>query len=254
MIPDLFSIGPIAIHSFGLMVAAAIIVGLRLAVKSFQKFGLPVTAAEPIVFVAGISGVVGARIWSMLFFDLNSTIADPVGTLLSSGGFVFHGGLIVSLICTAIYIRRKGLPLGTVADALGPALTLGYGVGRLGCQLSGDGDYGAPTESIWGMSYSTGYIPTPPGVLVYPTPFFESIGALISVWLLIKLESLPAWQSPGKRFGAMLVLMGFFRFMVEFIRVEPMLSIGITEAQLVSILIAIFGCLLIFHKGHAHAA
>lgn len=227
--------------------ALAIIAGLRLATQSFRRFGLPADRAEPIVFVAGVSGVVGARLWSMFFYDLNSTLADPLGTLLSSGGFVFHGGLLVSIVCSAIYISRKGLPLARVADALGPALTLGYGIGRLGCQLSGDGDYGAPTSSIWGMSYSTGYIPTPPGVLVYPTPFFESVGALLSVWLLLRLErSLGYWNVDGRRFGAMLALMGTCRFMVEFIRVEPMLAIGITEAQLVSLGLMLVGSVLIF--------
>lgn len=254
MIPDLISIGPLTIHSFGLMVAAAIIAGLRLAARSFSKAGLPLASAEPIVFVAGVSGVIGARLWSMFFYDLNSTINDPIGTLFSSGGFVFHGGLIVSTICSSIYINRRGLPLGLVADALAPALMLGYAIGRLGCQLSGDGDYGAPTSSLWGMSYSSGYIPTPPGVLVYPTPFFESLGAFFSLWVLLGLEGSKRLKTPGCKFGVMLILMGFFRFWVEFIRVEPLLKLGITEAQLVSLVLFVVGMGLFLWRGRANEA
>lgn len=255
MIPDLISVGPVTIHSFGLMVALAIVAGLKLATKSFSRLGLPVQHAESIVFVAGISGILGARFWSMFVYERGATFNDPLGTLLSSGGFVFHGGLIISALCTAYFIRRRGLSIPIVADALGPALMLGYGIGRLGCQLSGDGDYGAPTTSIFGMSYSTGYIPTPPGQFVYPTPFFESLMAFASLYILLKLER-EKHLRPGKRFAAMMILMGACRFLIEFIRVEPMMAIGITEAQLVSIIlvgIGIFIALPFSRRRDAHS-
>src|SRR5690606_6293941 len=107
----------------------------------------------------------------------------------------------------------------------------------VGCQLSGDGDYGIVTESFIGMSYATGVVPTPPGVRVYPTPFFESVLALGIVWILTTVEKLPNWSHPGMRFGLMLVLISIERFFIEFIRVEDVVLGALTQAQVISILL-----------------
>lgn len=234
MIPTLLELGPLPIRSFGLMVALALIVGsIRLA-KSFSRYGLRPELAERYVMVAGVSGIIGARIWYMIE-DWQRTKFDFVGTLFSSAGFTFYGGFIIAAVAVIIAAKWDGTPLTKLVDALGPCLAVGYAVGRLGCQLSGDGDYGFTTNSWWGMSYSTGVVPTLPGELVYPTPLFESALAvlvLIVVGLVEKSKSILI--QPMQRFGLYLLLISLERFVVEFLRVNERILGPLSEAQVIS--------------------
>jgi len=154
MIPTLLELGPIPIRSFGLMVALALIVGsIRLA-KSFPRYGIAPELAERYVMVAGVSGIIGARLWYIVE-DWQRTKFDLTGALFSSAGFTFYGGFIIAAIAVVIAAKRDGTKLSSLCDALGPCLAIGYAIGRLGCQLSGDGDYGIPTQRICGKSLST---------------------------------------------------------------------------------------------------
>ncbi len=245
MIPTLLEIGPLPIRSFGLMVALALIVGsIRLA-KSFALYGLKPELAERYVMIAGISGIIGARLWYIIE-DWQHTKYDLVGALTSSAGFTFYGGFIVAAAAVIIAARRDGTALTKLMDALGPCLAVGYAIGRLGCQLSGDGDYGMTTTSWWGMSYSTGVVPTLPGELVYPTPLFESAWAVLVLLVLLRVERRDHFLSqPMQRFGLYLLLISIERFTVEFLRVNERVLGPFSEAQIIGGVFILLGAALI---------
>ena len=95
------------------------------------------------------------------------------------------------------------------------------------------------------MSYATGVIPTPDGVLAYPTPFYESTLTMLILWVLLRAETHPDWQRPLKRCGLYLALIGSERFVIEFIRVNPTAYFGLSQAQLIYLLVAGIGAVLL---------
>jgi len=252
MIPTLIEIGPLPIRSFGLMVALALFAGAVRLAHSFKRYGLDARLAERYVTAAGISGLLGARLW-FIAENWSDVKGDLLAALLSSAGFTFYGGFIIAAIYVYIIAKRDGTDIGKFCDSLGPCLALGYAIGRLGCQLSGDGDYGIPTTGFWGMSYATGIVPTPPGLLVYPTPLFESTIALAMLWILSRVEvSTTVLTGHFQRFGLYLVLLSFERLGVEGFRVNPVVAWGMSEAQIIALALILVGSLLLlkgFRKG-----
>lgn len=246
MIPNVLELGPVPIRSFGLMVALALFAGaLRLA-QSFTRYGIDPRFAERYVTAAGLSGLIGARLWYMAE-NWSVVRYDLLGALFASAGFTFYGGFIIASIVLYSMARRDGIGVARFCDALGPALALGYAIGRLGCQLSGDGDYGSVTEGFWGMSYATGVVPTPDGVRVYPTPLFESAISLAIVWILSRVERSTATLSkPLQRFGLYLALISLERIFVEVFRINPEALAGLSEAQVIGAALLLLGVLFIF--------
>jgi phosphatidylglycerol:prolipoprotein diacylglycerol transferase len=245
MIPNVLELGPIPIRSFGLMVALALFAGaLRLA-KSFQVYGIDPQLAERYVTAAGISGLVGARFWYMAE-NWSYVQHDIFGALFASAGFTFYGGFIIASVVLLVMARRDGVGIARFCDALGPALALGYAVGRLGCQLSGDGDYGSVTTGFWGMSYATGVVPTPQGIRVYPTPLFESTIALAILFVLSWVEqSKTILRQPLQRFGLYLALISLERIAVEVFRINPEVLSGLSEAQVIGLILLAIGAVLV---------
>jgi phosphatidylglycerol:prolipoprotein diacylglycerol transferase len=245
MIPTLIEFGPIPVRSFGLMVALALFAGAVRLTMSFRRYGINPSLAERYVTAAGVSGLLGARLW-YIAENWSDVRHDIFGALFSSAGFTFYGGFIIASIVVYLLAKRDGTPVGRLCDSLGPCLALGYAVGRLGCQLSGDGDYGLPTTGFWGMSYSTGVVPTPPGMLVYPTPLFESTVALGVLGVLSYVErSTSLLAQPFQRFGLYLVLVSIERLSVEGLRINPVVAFGLSEAQCIALGLIAFGALLI---------
>lgn len=247
MIPQIVHLGPIPLNSFGLMVALGLLAAILRLGLSFERAGVRRELADSVVFLGGICGIVGARLW-YLGSNFQSVRHDLLGALFSSAGFVFYGGFLVGAVAVIVYARRLSLPVSTLADALGPALALAYAIGRLGCQLSGDGDYGMATDSWIGMSYATGVVPTAPGVLAYPTPLFESMLALLILVPLCRAELSPAWQPSGRRFGLYLTLMSIERFLIEFIRIEARVVPGFSQAQIVAVMLFVVGVGLMLRR------
>lgn len=245
MIPNVIEIGPIPIRSFGLMVALALFAGaLRLAI-SFKRYGLDPRLAERYVTAAGISGLIGARLW-FIAENWSDARHDLLGALLSSAGFTFYGGFIIAAIVVYLLAKRDKTDMSKLCDALGPCLALGYAVGRLGCQLSGDGDYGIRTTGWLGMSYATGVVPTLPGELVYPTPLFESSIALVVLWILSWVEVRSTVLSGRfQRFGLYLMLISIERFLVEFLRPNVKVLLNFSEAQIIAVGLGVFGVILL---------
>lgn len=219
---------------------------------------------------AAVGGIIGAKFFDV-FDNWQSFLQDPVGTLLSGGGLAFYGGLILGFIAVVWYQRRLGIPFLPSADAVAPALTAGYGVGRIGCQLSGDGDWGIPNNApkpdwmsflpdwMWAYRYPHHVLNTPntdpvPSVPVegcdwsycmqlaepvYPTPFYETIAMAVIFGILWMLRK--RLKAPGMLFFIYLGLIAIERFMVEKIRVNVRHEgvLGLTQAELISVILVL---------------
>lgn len=236
MLPEI-DLGPLTIQTFGLMVAlaflgAGVIVGAR-----FRELGVPSDWAYELLPAAAVGGLLGAKLWYSL--QQGDWSLDQ---LLSGSGLVWYGGALGGAAAVCAYARWRGILDWSLFDVCAPALAAGYAIGRVGCQLSGDGDYGKPTDAWWGMGYPDGTVPTPPGVEVHPTPLFEMalMGAL--AFLLWKLRDR---FRPGVMFGVYLIASSAERFLIEFLRRNDVVAGGLTLAQIVSVALAALGVAIV---------
>jgi phosphatidylglycerol:prolipoprotein diacylglycerol transferase len=251
-------IGSFAIPTFGLMVACAMLAAYFVLRADLARRGIASKdsgEAEALISSPCVAGFVGAKLYHLLESPAEF-FADPLHLLFSPYGFAWFGGLLAGFATFAFVawcITRRSASTGhpvslvTIFDAGSPAAALGYGIGRIGCLLSGDGDYGIPTTLPWGMSFPNGLVPTVERV--HPTPIYEFIAACAIAWWLWKLGATdqrtvrnteptsrhtgPAASSrrPGEVFAAYLVLTGLARFLVEFIRINPRTFMGMSNAQ-----------------------
>jgi phosphatidylglycerol:prolipoprotein diacylglycerol transferase len=237
--PELGSIGPLTFYSFGLMAALALVIpGLFLA-RDLRERGMDPTRAFELVLGAAIGGFVGARVYYLI---------EHRGE--SGSGLVWYGGLIGGVIGVVLVSAWRRMPLGLVANLAAPALALGYAIGRIGCQLAGDGDYGQRSDLPWAMSYPDGTVPTTHAV--QPTPLYETAAMLVVFWLLWRMRGRLA--RPWALFGLYCILAGVERFLIEFIRRNPEEAGGLTTAQLLSIPLVIVGVALLFRRAQPAAA
>jgi len=140
--------------------------------------------AEMLIAIPCLAGIVGAKLYHVL--ETPATFfAHPLQELFSPYGFAWFGGLLAGFAAFVWVGRRQNIPLLTLLDAGSPAAALGYGIGRIGCLLSGDGDYGVPTSLPWGMSFPDGLVPTTQRV--HPTPIYELIAACLIAWWLWRI-------------------------------------------------------------------
>jgi phosphatidylglycerol---prolipoprotein diacylglyceryl transferase len=174
-------------------------------------------------------------------------------------GFAFFGAVIGGFVALILLARRFRIAPLLMLDVASPAAALGYGIGRIGCLLSGDGDYGIPTTLPWGMSFPNGIVPTTERV--HPTPIYEFLVALVIFWILWKLgeRGLKKRAPNGMVFAAYLVLTGVARFLVEIIRINPrsfywLTKYGLSNAQAASVVSIIAGIILFLVCRRAPAA
>lgn len=236
MIPEI-SIGPLTLQTFGLMFAASFIVAGWIVHVRFGEIGKPPDWAYEMVFAALIGGLIGARLYFLV--DNYSEVKDDLlGSIFSGSGLTWYGGAAGGAIGVVIWAWwRKFLNLWLL-DLAAPALAAGYAVGRIGCQLSGDGDYGKPHDGFLAMSYPNGTVPTPPGVTVWPTPIFETVIMFAVAVVLWKLRDR---FRVGILFALYLILAGTERFLIEFLRTNVDVALGLTAAQLESLALVIAG-------------
>jgi phosphatidylglycerol:prolipoprotein diacylglycerol transferase len=264
--------GWLTIPTFGLMVATAMLVAYFVLREDLARRGIAAAesgVAESFIAIPCIAGIVGAKLYHVLETP-RELLSDPLGQIFSQFGFAWFGGLLAGMAAFIILARRNRIPLLVMLDAGSAAAALGYGIGRIGCFLSGDGDYGIPTSLPWGMSFPHGLVPT--DVRVHPTPIYELVVACWIAWVLWRLGHLQAhraafesvtvdsgkvrvpisnrsffflnghqlsrlmrWLRPGGVFAAYLVLTGAARFLVEFIRINPRTFLGMSNAQAASL-------------------
>lgn len=237
MYPYLFKIGPFHAGSYGAMLALGFLTTWYLLEKEMKRTNLNPASASSIIFSAMVGGILGAKIYFLLQ-HYKDVIADPVGMIFTGNGLVWYGGLIGGSLAVLWAIKKAKLPLLFTVDLIAPLLALGYVFGRMGCQLAGDGDYGIPSKLPWAMSYPNGLVPTLERV--HPAPIYEMIAFLIIFTILWRLRK--SHKPDGYLFSLYLVLAGIERFLIEFIRLNRPFFLGLTEAQLISILMIVAGC------------
>ncbi len=271
MIPKLFQLGPIPVYSYGLMLGICFIVASWLMQREFKRKKLDESAAINVTFIALVGGVIGSKLLYVIeewksFTSMSAEKLFSTEGLFSPAGLTFYGGLILATALIYIYTRYKKIIFLRVCDSAAPSLAIGYGIARVGCHLSGDGDYGLPVSEFmswvpWGTDYSNGTLPpsiafrgtdiaakfggvVPDTTLMHPTPIYEFIlGALIFWFLWSKRKS---FKGDGKLFGLYLILSGTSRLLIEFIRLNPRFLFGLSEAQLISIVLVGIGLYLYY--------
>ncbi|MCU0373257.1 MAG: prolipoprotein diacylglyceryl transferase [Ignavibacteria bacterium] len=248
MYPELFKIGPVSVHSYGLMLGIAFLIGSALFSRELKRQKLDENISIAVTFLAIIGGLVGSK----LFYIIEEWNFGKGGgffsyfrsdVLFSPSGLTFYGGLVLAILLIIIYCKTKKLRVMQIFDALSPAAILSYGIARIGCHLSGDGCYGIPVNGtpfeFLGYSYEKGIIPTHPGVLVHPTPLYELGVSVVLFFLLIFLRKKMNYF--GQLFYIYLIFAGFERLLVEFIRLNPKVILFLTQAQLISVIMILAG-------------
>ena len=250
MIPNLlevplpFGLGTLPIHSFGVMMVLAFLAAWQRLYLSLQAANEDPALAEQMVTWAAVGGIIGARIAYLLSYP-KEFLAAPLQTAFGGAGFVFYGGLFGGAFAVWLLLRRHKKAFFPMSDIVAPCLAVGYAVGRIGCQLSGDGDYGRSSILPWAMEYSLGVVPTQAGELHHPAPVYETFLALAIACLLVSAWGQRKLNKTGQIFGMYLLLSACARFLVELIRVEPRVIGALTQAQLVSIALSLIGLFLI---------
>jgi phosphatidylglycerol---prolipoprotein diacylglyceryl transferase len=246
-------IGPLTLGTYGLMVAIALICAFFILRADFARRGVSADA-EAIIGITGLAGLVGSRLYHLLESP-KEFFADPWPLLFSTMGFAFVGAIIGGFLALLLLAKRFRMSPLLLLDAASPAAAMGYGIGRIGCLISGDGDYGKPTTLPWGMAFPNGIDPTTYECVrwgaaadcrVHPTPIYEFLVAILIFWILWRLgaRGLKAHWPDGIVFAAYLVLSGIARFLVEIIRINPRSFYGLTNAQAASVISLLAGVAL----------
>ena len=228
--------------------------------REIRRRKLSVDPYSVVAYVA-IAGILGAKIWHMV-----DTPADRLSwqNLQSfsqfidwfRGGFAWFGGFVAGIATLLLLGRKYHVKLLSMLDLSSSAAAIGYGVGRIGCLVSGDGDYGKPTNLPWGMAFPHGLVPTtqtcvqwgwPANCSVHPTPIYEFAVAMAIFWYIwLRGErSLKHPLAPGVITGEFLILFGLERFLVEFLRINPRVIWGMSNAQFAALLTSIAGIVLL---------
>ena len=293
MYPELFTIPgtEITLYSFGLMVAMGVAVASWVTAKELrrkqsigqigsvklkvkQKGGKtkmenasPADLITNIAIIAAAAGIAGAKFFFLLE-HLEQFSADPIGMIFSGGGLTWYGGLLGGTVGVVLYAKLKNISIPHLADAIAPALILGYGIGRIGCQLAGDGDWGIPSDPdakpswlpdfLWGETYPNRIYRGSeiPETGVYPTPLYETIMSFIIfsiLWFFRKHKHKAGWL-----FMMYVFWVGVERFLIEKIRINvtyDVLGFQLSQAEVISVILIAVGIIgVIIMRGKKNAA
>ncbi len=272
MRPELFHIGPIPIYSFGLMMALAFLSANYLLTKEITRQWRDeeraAAFASVITLIALVAGVIGSKLFHLIE-NPGLVLQNGLSEVFSGSGLTFFGGLLLAIFVIFLYCRKKKISFVWLADVTAPGLILAYGIGRIGCQLAGDGDYGIPYEGTFAMSYPHGTVPTIAGynpelknkwlemhpgmsisdtfdITVHPTPVYETLACFAIFAFLFYLQR-RAHLPTGRLFAIYLIFAGLERFLVEWLRLNP-LYLGLSQAQWIGIALMIAGTWLFMKK------
>jgi phosphatidylglycerol:prolipoprotein diacylglycerol transferase len=232
-------IGHYSIGTFGILLWLAAVSGCWVLHKNFQRKHVAADAINVTALVT-VLGIVGAKLWHVLESP-HELMKIPLQLLLDRAGFAWFGGLVAAILVLMWQGRAAKTGALRMLDLTAPAASVGYAVGRLGCLISGDGDYGRPTSLPWGVSFPNGLVPT--SQHVHPTPVYECIVALLIAWYLWRRGRNE--KPVGEITGEYLILTGIARFLVEFIRINPRIYFGMSNAQVASLASIAAGVILI---------
>ncbi len=241
------------------MLALAFLVANYLLSKEIERKKIYPDVSSTVTFLAIVLGIAGSKLFHLIE-NFDRFLRNPIGETFNAGGLTFYGGLIVATIGNLIYLRSQKIEPLRFLDAAAPALMIGYGIGRIGCLLAGDGCYGEPCDLPWAMTFPNGYVSTlaaenpelamrfrqlfpgvevPNDIPVHPTPLYELFYSAIFFVLLWKLRTVP--KQAGWIFFVYLILQAAGRFSVEFIRLNPPILFGLSEAQVIALAMMLAG-------------
>ena len=243
------SLGPLDLQTFGICFAFAFLASGAIFGRRLRELGKPADWTYEAVFAALIGGVVGSRV-DFLIQNWDEVSGDVLGNIFSGSGLVFFGGLIGGAIGVLLWAWWRGWLGWDLLDTAAAPIAIGYTVGRIGCQVSGDGDYGVESDLPWAMAYPEGTVPT--NETVHPTPVYDTLTMGLATLVLWHLRDRFA---PGVLFGLYLIIAGAQRFLIELIRRNESVVGGLTLAQLFSLaLLALGSALLVSRRGAARPA
>jgi len=223
----------LSIKTFGLFFALNFVAWGALVGRRLRELAQPVDWAYEMVAAALVGGLIGAR----GYWLAQNHESFSLGNVLGGSGLVWYGGLAGGVVFVLLWARWRGFLTLALLDMAGPGLALGYAIGRIGCQVSGDGDYGKAWDGPWAMAYPHGTKPI--DTTVQPTPIYETLAMGLVAYLLWRLRDR---YRAGVLFCIYLMLAGTERLLVEFIRRNEHVFLGLTQAQLVSIAMIVAGC------------
>ncbi len=221
MYPKILDLGPVTIHTYGLLLALAFIAGIWLTSRNARREGLNPDAIWNLGLIVIFSALVGAKVLLFLsdfsYYSENPREIFSLSTLRATG--VFYGGLILALLASAWYLRRSGLPGWKVADLAAPGIALGHAIGRIGC-LSAGCCYGKATGLPWGITFTSQYAYDNVGVPLHsplhPTQLYESAATFgLFLYLMFRLSRK---HFTGQILLEYLIIYGGLRFLLEFFR------------------------------------
>ena len=230
-------LGPLTLQTFGIMLALGFIGAGVLMTRRLREIGRNADWAYEIAFSGMVGGLVGSRV-DYIIQNYDTVSGDLLGSVFSGTGLVWFGGLLGGAAGVLLWARLRGFLGLRLLDLCAPALALGYAVGRVGCQLAGDGDYGVASDVPWAMAYPDGTVPTTEEV--HPTPVYEALAMTLVAYVLWRLRDR---FRPGILFALYLIAAGIERLLVEFVRRNEDVAIGLTQAQLISVAMIAAGAL-----------
>ena len=240
MHPILFEIGGFPVYTYGVLLAAAYLLGLQFALVRARARGLDGQRVMDLGIWIIISALIGAKLL-LLVVDFDTFRRNPgeLLTLMRSGG-VFYGGLIAAVAVAIWYMRRHRMALWSVSDAFAPGIALGHVVGRLGCFFAGC-CYGRATDVPWAVTFTNEYaaqnVGTPLNIAIHPTQLYEAGAELAILGALLLLER-RGRTFPGRTFWSYMLMYGITRFVIEFYRGDPRGMVGmLSTSQFVSVLL-----------------
>ena len=241
MYPQLLELGPINIYTYGLLLAAAYLIGLLVALARARGRGLDPNRVMDLGIYVIISALVGAKLMVLIVdFEYFSLRPSNLWSLVRSGG-VFYGGLFLAIPVALLYLHRHRMPTWTTCDIFAPGIALGHAVGRIGCLMAGC-CYGRPTSVPWGITFTNtlaaSNVGTPLDVTLHPTQLYES-GAELAIFSFLLLMERRGRAFAGRTFWGYLLLYGVARFIIEFYRGDPRGTVFdvLSTSQFLSILV-----------------
>jgi phosphatidylglycerol:prolipoprotein diacylglycerol transferase len=241
MYPELFSLGPVTVYTYGVLLAVSYLLGLQLAIVRARRWKLNADRVLDLGIYIIIAALIGAKLLLLVtdFAQFRQSPADLL-SLARSGG-VFYGGLIAAVGVAFWYIHRHGMPFWTTCDAFAPGIALGHVTGRLGCFAAGC-CYGKPTSVSWAVVFTNPLAQansgTPLGIPLHPTQLYEAGAELLILIVLLTTER-RGHRFAGRTFWLYMILYAISRFIIEIFRDDPRGSVfGVSISQFISLLLA----------------
>ena len=239
MRPTLFHLGGLAVQSYGVSKALAVLAAGWLLARELRRVNRDPGLAYPLTLWTTVAGFAGAKVYYLAEHAGSLSSGDLGGT-----GFTWYGGLIAGAGAVLLVARRHQLPIALTAGLSSAPRAVAYGIGRIGCLLAGDGTYGVPSSLPWAMSFPHGTVPTTQRV--HPTPLYETLAMFLLAAVLWRLRDR---LSPERLFALFAIGMGAMRFLVEFVRRNADVVLGLSQPQLWSLGLVAIGLVIVRRAG-----